>query len=428
MARRIKNVKLDTRTARQSLEQNKNPYWVRMDKNAHMGYRKGAKGGYWVARVRMGNSFKMSSIATADDTLDADGIEILDYFQAQTKAREWFEYIHRLDKGIGIAKYTVNNVLDDYIEYLENHGKSAQRAQYSIDAYIRPEFGTVIVSELTSRKITDWHKKLAEDKPRQRAKKGRITFKQNGENGDDYKRKRKSSANRILTIFKAALNRAYNDSKVANDDAWRRVKPYRNVDNPRIRFLALGECGRLVNACEPDFRKLVQAGLLSGCRYGELINMRIDDYNSDSGTLFVSDSKSGKPRHVTLEDQGYRFFDRHVIGKKGNEYMFVREDGQKWGRSHQTRRLKNACRKAQIFPAISFHILRHTHASTLVQRGVPLPVIAAQLGHADTRVCEKHYAHLTNNYISDTIRAHFPDMQIIEEDNEVISIESKRKK
>lgn len=426
MARRIRNVNLNTRTARQGLEQNKNPYWVRIDRNAHVGYRKGSKGGYWIARVRLGNGFKMNSIGTADDTLDADGVEIFDFFQAQEKAREWFEYIHRIDKGVGIAKYTVNQALDDYIDYLDSHGKSAQRAQYSIDAYIRDEFGATIISELTSRKISDWHKKLAEDKPRQRAKKGKTAFKTNAGNEDDYKRRRKSSANRILTILKAALNRAYNEGKVASDDAWRRVKPYRNVDNARIRFLALGECGRLVNACDTDFRKLVQAGLLTGCRYGELTNMRVQDFHSDSGTIYISDSKSGKPRHVTLEAQGQRFFDRLVLGKSGGEYMFTREDGQKWGRSHQTRRLKDACKRAQIFPAVSFHILRHTHASTLVQRGVPLPVIAAQLGHADTRICEKHYAHLTNNYISDTIRAHFPDMQIVDEDD-VISLESARK-
>jgi hypothetical protein len=41
-------------------------------------------------------------------------------------------------------------------------------------------------------------------------------------------------------------------------------------------------------------------------------------------------------------------------------------------------------------------------------RGVPMGVIAEQLGHADTRMTEKHYAHLAPSYIADTIRAHFP--------------------
>ena len=44
--------------------------------------------------------------------------------------------------------------------------------------------------------------------------------------------------------------------------------------------------------------------------------------------------------------------------------------------------------------------------------GVPMGVIAAQLGHADTRMTEKHYAHLAPSYVADTIRAHFPKLGI----------------
>src|SRR5262249_23197715 len=53
--------------------------------------------------------------------------------------------------------------------------------------------------------------------------------------------------------------------------------------------------------------------------------------------------------------------------------------------------------------------------STLAMRGVPMGVIAEQLGHADTRMTEKHYAHLAPSYIADTIRAHFPTLGIAEE-------------
>jgi hypothetical protein len=48
-------------------------------------------------------------------------------------------------------------------------------------------------------------------------------------------------------------------------------------------------------------------------------------------------------------------------------------------------------------------------------RGVPMGVIAEQLGHADTRMTEKHYAHLAPSYVADTIRAHFPTLGIAEE-------------
>jgi integrase len=70
--------------------------------------------------------------------------------------------------------------------------------------------------------------------------------------------------------------------------------------------------------------------------------------------------------------------------------------------------LDEASRRAKIMPAVTFHILRHTHGSQLAMNGVPMGVIAAQLGHADTRMTEKHYAHLSPSYVAQTIRANFP--------------------
>jgi integrase len=56
------------------------------------------------------------------------------------------------------------------------------------------------------------------------------------------------------------------------------------------------------------------------------------------------------------------------------------------------------------------NVFRHTHGSTLAMRGVPTGVIAEQLGHADTRMTEKHYAHLPPSFIADAIRAGAPTL------------------
>ena len=87
--------------------------------------------------------------------------------------------------------------------------------------------------------------------------------------------------------------------------------------------------------------------------------------------------------------------------------------------------MMEACHRAKIRPAISFHVLRHTHGSTLAMRGVPMGVIAEQLGHADTRMTEKHYAHLAPSYVADTIRAHFPTLGIAD-DVTVVAMKPKR--
>jgi integrase len=75
--------------------------------------------------------------------------------------------------------------------------------------------------------------------------------------------------------------------------------------------------------------------------------------------------------------------------------------------------MRAACVAAQIAPAISFHDLRHTYGSRLAMKGVPMGVIAAQLGHADTRMTERHYAHLAPNYVADTVRAAFGNLGIV---------------
>jgi hypothetical protein len=52
-------------------------------------------------------------------------------------------------------------------------------------------------------------------------------------------------------------------------------------------------------------------------------------------------------------------------------------------------------------------------------KGVPFAVIAAQLGHADTRMVEKHYGHLAPNYVADTVRAAFGSIGFLSADNVV---------
>jgi integrase len=88
--------------------------------------------------------------------------------------------------------------------------------------------------------------------------------------------------------------------------------------------------------------------------------------------------------------------------------MFLKADGSTWRKSHQLRPMAKACRRAKIDPPINFHALRHTWASLATMNGVPLLIVAKNLGHSDTRMVEKHYGHLAPSYIADAIRAGAP--------------------
>ena len=67
------------------------------------------------------------------------------------------------------------------------------------------------------------------------------------------------------------------------------------MDSARQRWLTVQDATRLQNACAADFKPLVRAALLTGCRAGELLSLRASDFDVRSKTLLISDSKSGNP-------------------------------------------------------------------------------------------------------------------------------------
>jgi integrase len=98
-----------------------------------------------------------------------------------------------------------------------------------------------------------------------------------------------------------------------------------------------------------------------------------------------------------------------TAGRSGDEILLRKGNGEAWGTNHQTRPMQEAVDRAKITPPITFHGLRHTWASLSVMAGMPLMVVARNLGHADTKMVEHHYGHLAPSYVAETIRKHAPD-------------------
>ena len=63
-------------------------------------------------------------------------------------------------------------------------------------------------------------------------------------------RRSRDGANRVLAMAKAAFNLASSTGGVADDRAWRRVKPFRGVGEARKVILSEGEIQRLMDACD----------------------------------------------------------------------------------------------------------------------------------------------------------------------------------
>ena len=395
------------------------PYWTAISGGCALGYRRGAKGGTWIAKFRdAGGKRWLEALGAADDARDADGLSVYSFSQAQERARAWFQRKAR-EAGGGFSEpaqpYTVANALADYrADYLRRGGKAVDRLDWSANALIKPELGGFELAKLSNGRIVAWHQKIAEMPARLRSKPGSAPKHREFDGSPEAVRRRRSTANRVLTILKAVLNHAHREGRCASDDAWRTVRAFREADAAKLRYLSDDEARRLANACPADFRSLVTGALLTGARYGELTAMVAEDFNADAGTVRVRVSKSGKPRHVVLTQEGREFFAALAVGRPASVRLFVRENGKAWSKSEQQRPLSAACMAARIDPPANFHALRHTYASRLAMRGVPLAVIAAQLGHSDTRMVEKHYGHLAPNYVAETVRAAFGSLGIVE--------------
>ena len=172
--------------------------------------------------------------------------------------------------------------------------------------------------------------------------------------------------------------------------------------NPRpklTRFLSCEEIDRLHRALDRqtgrDQRQqadIVRLLLLTGCRRGEIVQLRWSELRDD--TLMLEESKTG-PRSVPLNSQVRRILDRQP--RNDSPFVFPssydpsRPRGPNLGLWHRVR-------KEAGIEDVRLHDLRHTHASHAVMNGVPVPVVSQLLGHSNVRMTLR-YAHLGDREI-----------------------------
>lgn len=404
---------LGSRTARQRLPIQARPYFTHVQDGLSLGYRRGVRGGTWIARAYdIERGYRFEPLGKANDLLEAVGMSFQD---AQDAARRWYGQLASIDAGELIpGRYTVAHAMADYIKdrQLEKRRTTDQklddRTQTINDAFIIPALGHIELAKLTHGKVKAWRDSLANAAPRTRTKKGKPqAYRAFNANDPDALRRRQATANRVLTVLKAALNHAHTKRRIASKTAWEAVKPFRNVDVAKVRFLSAKELKSFVPKCEPDFQLIVKGALVTGARYGELTALCVEHFDVEDGTVFIAKSKNGEARHVHLNDEGIAFFVRLTHGRVATDRIFLRSNGKAWKKSEQKRPMDEACKAAKV-EGVTFHILRHTHASHALMNQMPLEVLQRQLGHKDLRITMRHYAHLCSAYKKEKVRAHAP--------------------
>lgn len=138
---------------------------------------------------------------------------------------------------------------------------------------------------------------------------------------------------------------------------------------------------------------------MTGLRAGEIFNLRISNFDKGNRILRFYDSKTTQNRVIPLNAKAMLILKKYEkISSNEHGYFFVNTSGEKW--NQVSKKFYIAVDKCELNKNITdarekivFHSLRHTFASWLVQRGVPLQVVSSLLGHKSIKTTER-YAHL----------------------------------
>jgi len=212
---------------------------------------------------------------------------------------------------------------------------------------------------------------------------------------------------------------------------WRIENPCLKAERPkepkgRVRYLTHAEAQRLLQAAEspvnaegmaltsqyksPVLRDFIELALNTGCRKGELLNLKWENIDFSTRLLHLEQTKSGEWQTVPINEdarqvlvQRMRLRDEICPDTPWVFFHMVPTVNTKAGdRVKDVKKSFNtACRRLGIE---NFHIhdLRHTFASWLVMEGVPLFEVSKLLRHASIQMTER-YAHLAPDYLHDAV-------------------------
>lgn len=379
---------------------------------------------HWFARYRQLNGrYAERRLGYAEELHPSHDWPALTFEQARAAAQDWFDSpevranSRRGDNyvppgGLCVCPigdvYTVSHAIVDYLDWAlrfrasRNH--DAMRCQSN--KYIIPLIGSLSCEELTASDVRSVPL-LVESTPPSYGQ--QVVHRQIDPNSltAEERRRRRVTANHVLNVLKWALRAAFDEGRIRNDWAWRSVKGFRHVDKNRIDYLSWREAKALVDAAKPDLRRLILAGLYTGCRVSELYQIKASDLMQTRMAIYIHPMKTYRGRTIALPEEGYYFFKALARGKAKDEILLLRENGTPWKTAYLSEIFRPLKRRLGIPDSFVFHNLRHTYASLLLQAGTPPIVVARQLGHINMHTVIKTYSHVVDDFYDDELRHRF---------------------
>jgi integrase len=210
---------------------------------------------------------------------------------------------------------------------------------------------------------------------------------------ESYKIKRRqevavSTVNRELALLKHMFRLAIDWDLYLDLNPVRRVKFFQEP-NAGKRILSPAEEEKLIQNAAPFLQDLIRFDLNTGLRVGELFSLRWFSVDLEEGVLNVFAPKTQKTRVVPINSEARKVLEAWALNRK-NEFVFYNHDTGKPFVDLKAG-FALACKKAGI-TGVTWHKLRHTFASRLLNRGVDIVTVQQLLGHS-TVIVTMRYTH-----------------------------------
>jgi integrase len=184
-----------------------------------------------------------------------------------------------------------------------------------------------------------------------------------------------------------------------------------SVDNRRLRFLSKDEADNLLEKLlmkSQDVHDVALLSLHTGMRAGEIFSLQWQDVDLERGILTLRDTKSGRTRQAFLTSEAKRMIEARPKGEP-SAYVFPARGGEKAMKiSHTFWRVVEDLKFNEGIEdprmKVTFHTLRHTYASWMVEGGTDLYKVKELLGHRDFAMTSR-YSHLSANALQEAVRS-----------------------
>lgn len=140
---------------------------------------------------------------------------------------------------------------------------------------------------------------------------------------------------------------------------------------------------------------MIALAYAAGLRVSEIVNLKVGDVDLAELTIHLKNAKGKKERITIFPDKLAGEIEKMITGKNFDDYVFESERGGKLSERTAQIIFEKALKKSAIKKRATFHSLRHSFATHLLENGVDVRYVQALLGHANIRTTQI-YTQVTN--------------------------------